>query len=84
MMGDGRKARNPKKTFGRLLKYLTLYKARIIIVLLCIFIAALVSAVSATALGQLVDEYIKPMIATGSTDFAGYVYLKGGGYQPKQ
>ena len=70
MMGDGRKARNPKKTFGRLLKYLTLYKARIIIVLLCIFIAALVSAVSATALGRLVDDYIKPMIATGSTDFA--------------
>ena len=70
MMGDGRKARDPKKTLGRLLKYLMLYKARIVIVLLCIFVAALVSAVSATALGQLVDDYIKPMIATGSTDFA--------------
>ena len=37
MTGDGRKARDPKKTLGRLLKYLMLYKARIIIVLLCIF-----------------------------------------------
>ena len=70
MRGDGRKAKDPKKTFGRLLKYLMQYKVRVIIVLLCIFTAALVSAISSTALGQLVDDYILPMIKAGSTDFA--------------
>jgi len=62
MMGDGRKAKNPKQTFLRLLKYLLQYKLRIFVVLLCIFIAALVSAVSATALGRLVDDFLKPML----------------------
>ena len=70
MRGDGRKAKDPKKTFARLLKYMMNYKARVITVFLCIFIAALVSAVSSTALGQLVDDYILPMVKTGSTDFA--------------
>jgi len=69
MMGDGRKAKNPKQTFLRLLKYLLQYKLRIFVVLLCIFIAALVSAVSATALGRLVDDFLKPMVASGNTDF---------------
>ena len=70
MRGDGRKAKDPKKTLTRLLKYLMLYKVRIFVVLLCIFAAALVSAVSSTALGRLVDDYILPMVKTGSTDFA--------------
>ena len=70
MRGDGRKAKDPKKTLARLLKYLMLYKVRIFVVLLCIFAAALVSAVSSTALGRLVDDYILPMVKTGSTDFA--------------
>ena len=47
MMGDGRKAKDPKKTFIRLLKYLMLYKARIFTVLLCIFVATTASLVSA-------------------------------------
>ena len=70
MQGDGRKAKNPRQTLGRLLKYMLQYKLRIGVVLLCIFTAALVSAVSSTALGQLVDDYILPMVASGSTDFA--------------
>ena len=70
MRGDGRKAKDPKKTFARLLKYLMSYKVRVLIVLLCIFITALVSAVSSTALGQLVDDFILPMVETGDTDFA--------------
>ena len=70
MSGDGRQAKDPKKTFSRLLKYLMNYKGRVFIVLLCIFTTAMVSAVSSTALGQLVDDYILPMVKTGSTDFA--------------
>ena len=70
MQGDGRQAKDPKKTFARLLKYLMHYKVRVLIVLLCIFITALVSAVSSTALGQLVDDFILPMVEAGDTDFA--------------
>ena len=70
MRGDGRKAKDPKKTFLRLLKYLLAYKGTILIVLLCIFAAALVQSRSSVMLGTLVDDYILPMVASGSTDFA--------------
>ena len=70
MRGDGRKAKDPKKTLGRLLKYLMNYKFILLCVIACIFVTALVQSQSATALGRLVDEFILPMVATGSTDFA--------------
>ena len=69
MRGDGRKAKDPKKTLLRLLKYLMHYKLTLLIVLLCILTTALVQSRSSTALGQLVDEYILPMVDSGSTDF---------------
>ncbi len=69
MSGDGRKARNPKKTFFRLLKYLLQYKFHIALVLLCIFTHALVHSRSAVMLGELVDTHILPMVANGSTEF---------------
>ncbi len=69
MRGDGRKAKNPKQTFLRLLKYLLEYKFTILIVLLCILASALVQSRSSIMLGTLVDDYILPMVAAGSTDF---------------
>ena len=69
MRGDGRKAKNPKKTFLRLLKYMLQYKFHILMVLLCILAHALVQSRSAVMLGTLVDKYILPMVANGSTDF---------------
>ena len=69
MRGDGRKAKNPKQTFVRLLKYMLQYKLHILMVLLCIFLHALVQSRSAVMLGTLVDDYILPMVANGSTDF---------------
>ena len=69
MNGDGRMAKDPKKTLGRLMKYLLQYKLTIFIVLLCIFTTAMVQSQSATALGKLVDNYILPMVKSGSTDF---------------
>ena len=68
--GDGRKAKNPKQTFLRLLKYLLKYKLVIGMVLLCILVHALVHSLSSTMLGTLVDDYILPMVGSGSTDFA--------------
>ena len=69
MRGDGRKAKDPKKTLGRLFKYILQYKVRIGAVLLCILATALVQSQSATALGKLVDNYINPMLSTGNWDF---------------
>ncbi len=69
MRGDGRKAKDPKKTFFRLLSYLKPHIPRLVLVLACIFVTALVSTMGTAALGTLVDEYILPMVAAGSTDF---------------
>ena len=69
MMGDGRMARNPKKTLSRLLSYMRKYIPILIIVLLCICVNAFASTTGSAALGTLVDEYILPMVETGSTDF---------------
>ena len=70
MRGDGRKAKNPKKTLLRLLSYLKHYVGTLALVVLCIVAAAFAQTQSSTALGKLVDRFILPMVATGSTDFA--------------
>ena len=69
MRGDGRKAKDPKKTFLRLLRYLLKYKLVLISVIICIFVTAYAQISGSTALGKLVDEFILPMVAAGSTDF---------------
>ena len=69
MRGDGRMAKNPKKTFLRLLSYLKNYIPTLAIVLLCILATAYASITGSRALGNLVDDFILPMVASGSTDF---------------
>ncbi len=70
MRGDGRKAKNPKQTFFRLLSYLKHYWFTLLLVGLCIVAVALTQSRSSTALGRLVDDFILPMVETGSADFA--------------
>ena len=70
MRGDGRKAKNPKKTLLRLLSYLKKYIPVIALVLLCILMASYATITGSTALGKLVDDFILPMVAEGSTDFS--------------
>jgi len=70
MRGDGRMAKNPKKTFFRLLSYLKNHIAVLLVVLLCILIHAYAQITGSRALGNLVDDFILPMVAEGSTDFA--------------
>ena len=70
MRGDGRKAKNPKKTLLRLLSYLRHYTPTLLLVLLCIFATAVSQTVGSTALGKLVDNFILPMVAEGSEDFS--------------
>ena len=73
MSGDGRMAKDPKKTIGRLFRYLMNYKLVLFIVLVCIFVTAFAQTTGSTALGELVDDFILPMVETmvenGSTDF---------------
>ena len=69
MRGDGRMAKDPKKTLLRLLSYLKKHLLVLGIVVVCIIVAALATATGSTALGKLVDNYILPMVDSGSTDF---------------
>ena len=69
MKGDGRMAKDPKKTLLRLLSYMRRYIPVLVIVLLCIFVNAYASTTGSAALGTLVDDYILPMVDSGSTDF---------------
>ena len=70
MSGDGRMAKDPKKTILRLLSYLMHYKVTLIIVVACIFMTAFAQTTGSTALGKLVDRFILPMVESGSADFA--------------
>ena len=69
MTGDGRKAKNPRKTLTRLLSYMKRYIPALIAVFLCILITAFTAIKSSENIGILVDDYILPMVETGSTDF---------------
>ena len=78
MHGDGRKAKDPKKTFLRLLGYMKQYTANLIAVLVCIVITAFAQTTGSKNIGSLVDNFILPMVASGSTDFAPLLrYLTG-------
>ena len=78
MMGDGRKAKDPKKTFLRLLGYMKPYAPNLIIVMLCIVVTAFAQTRGSENIGYLVDDYILPMVASGSTDFGPVAkYLMG-------
>ena len=67
--GAMKKAKDPKKTLFRLLSYLKKYIPTLLIVIVCIVLTAVASTTGSTALGQLVDNFILPMVAEGSTDF---------------
>ena len=69
MRGDGRMAKDPKKTLGRLLSYLKAHWVVLLIVIGCIVLSSVASTIGSTSLGKLVDEYILPMVESGSTDF---------------
>ena len=69
MRGDGRMASNPKKTLMRLLGYMKSYIPLLLFVFLCIIATSVAQAQGNRALGPLVDEYILPMVSSGSTDF---------------
>ncbi len=68
MHGDGRKAKTPGKTLLRLLSYMQKYIPILLLVFVCIFITARAQTLGSENVGTLVDDYIMPMLASGSTD----------------
>ena len=73
MKGDGRKAKNPKKTMGRLLSYLKPYKGTMIVVVVCILLSSLATALSSYSLDPLINNYIKPLAGAENPDFSGLI-----------
>ena len=78
MRGDGRKAKDPKKTLLRLMGYMKCYIPTLLIVAICIVVSALAQTAGSENIGNLVDDYILPMVADRSTDFGPlFRYLLG-------
>ena len=69
MRGDGRMAKNPKKTLSRLVSYMLKYRGTLMVVGLCVVFSAVAQAASSASLGPLVDDYITPMLGQVSPDF---------------
>ncbi len=69
MKGDGRKAKDPKKTLLRLLSYMKPYRGTMILVIVCILLGSLATALSSYSLEPLIENYIKPLIGQENPDF---------------
>ncbi len=70
MRGDGRKAKDPKKTLLRLLGYMKPYTGTLVVVVVCILLAAVAQAASSKSLEYIIDDYIKPLLGQVNPDFA--------------
>jgi ATP-binding cassette subfamily B multidrug efflux pump len=60
-----------KGTLKRLFGYMAEYKFQLIAVVIMIIISAAAGAVSSLFIQQVIDDYIMPMLASGSRDFSG-------------
>ena len=70
MRGDGRKAKNPKKTLARLLSYCKPYRGTMILVVVCILLASLANALSSYSLEPLINDYIMPLTGQENPSYA--------------
>ncbi len=78
MKGDGRKAKDPKKTLARMLGYLKPYRFTLVLVIVCILLSSLATALSSYSLDPLIEDYIKPLSGQENPDFAPLVkFLTG-------
>ena len=77
MRGDGRKAKNPKKTFIRLLGYLKPYKWRMIGMVVCIILSTVASVISNGSLSTLIEDIIKPMLNQTTPNFGPLIRFLG-------
>ena len=61
------------KVLKRILSYMGAYRARLIFVVICILVSAIVSAGSAMFVEILIDDYISPMLLQDSPVFTGLI-----------
>ncbi len=83
LRGDGRKAKNPKKTLLRLLGYMKPYSARLVLVVVCIIMASFAQSLSSKSLEYIIDDYITPMLGQAAPDFVPlikFLFILGGIY----
>ena len=74
MRGPGAPAaKDPKKTLLRLLSYLKKHIFILVLVMISILASSVAMTYGSTSLGKMVDNYILPMVASGSTDFSGLI-----------
>ncbi|MBQ6997987.1 MAG: ABC transporter ATP-binding protein [Oscillospiraceae bacterium] len=69
MRGDGRKAKDPKKTLLRLFSYMKPYKVQLIISMVCLLLAAVAQAASSKSIQYVIDDYIAPLVGQTDPDF---------------
>ena len=69
MRGDGRKAKNPKKTLLRLLGYMKPYLPRLILMIVCIILSTIVSVAANSSLETLIEDFVKPLLSQQNPDF---------------
>lgn len=67
-------ARDAKGTIKRLLGYLKDYKIRFTLVVICIVISAITTAVSSLFIQSLIDDYIMPLLVEDVPDFSGLLH----------
>ena len=83
MRGDGRKAKDPKKTLLRLFTYLKPYLPHLIVMVVCVILATVASVASNASLERLIEDFIKPMLAQETPDYGpliGFLCIMGGIY----
>lgn len=62
-----------KATIKRLLSYLLDYKFKFVLVIICIILSSIVSAVSVNVIRILIDDYIPPLIGVKNPVFTGII-----------
>lgn len=67
--------KNPSAVIKRLLSYLSAYKVRFFIVIICIIISAGAGALSSMFIQILIDNYITPLLGTANPDFSGLLKM---------
>ncbi len=64
------------KVIKRIFSYLgTKQKILMLLVVLCIFLSSLANIFSSRFVGSIIDDYITPMLSSGSTDFAPFIAM---------
>ena len=69
------KPKDLKGTIRRMFSYVGKDRYKLIAVLVCIAVSAVISALGTYMLKDIIDNYIRPLIGTDSPDFSGLAYI---------